>query len=175
MNRLAKLLGVAFLACGPGGGSPDGGNDAGPVDAGMTTFTLTGARSSTFTGSAPNALYTPAVNRGEVVVLVGTSIEETAFDFMFDGEPMSSTYVGNDDAGITCNVYDTLDGGLDGWMANRGGGIPDFGECSLSLSSVSLKADVGTQKKYVVHGSVTATLPARSGNATGTINYSASF
>jgi hypothetical protein len=174
MNRLGKLLAVAFLACGPGGGAPDGGGDAG-VDPGMTAFTLSGARSSTFSGSAPNALYTPAVNRGEVTVLAGTSSEQTSFDFMFDGEPMSSTYVGNDDAGITCNVYDTLDGGLDGWMANRGGGIPDFGECSLTLSSVSLKADVGTQKKYVVHGSVAATLPARSGNATGTINFSASF
>jgi hypothetical protein len=136
---------------------------------------LTGARTSTVSGPAPDTRYTPSVNNGEVGLRIGNGVEQVAFDFQFAGEPAVHTYVGDTDAGIFCNIYDTLDGGLDGWLANHGAGFPDLGDCTLTLTSVSLKQDNVTQKDYTAHGSVTATLPARSGNATGTINFSASF
>ena len=185
MLRLLSVVGAVVLlavACGPGGGSDGGtgggaggGSGGGSASSGSTVITLTGARSQTLDGGATTTLYTPATNNGEVAFKVTTSSEEAAYDFFFKGEPALRTYVGDNDAGITCNVYDTLTGGLDGWMADRGTGIGDPGDCSVTLTSVTLKQDVGSQKKYDAHGSVTAHLPARSGNATGTIDFNASF
>jgi hypothetical protein len=61
-------------------------------------------------------------------------------------------------------------------MANHNNALGvELGTCTLTLSSVALAVDNGTQKLYLVHGSVAATLPARAGNATGTVTYSATF
>ncbi len=189
MNRfglLAVFAVVVLVACGGGGGTDGGsgggagggsggGSGGGTAGAGNTVITLTGARTQTLDGGATNTQWLPMSNLGEVSLTVTTSTEQAAYDFQFQGEPAVRTYVGDTDAGITCNVYDTLTGGLDGWMADRGTGIGDPGDCSVTLTSVSLKQDVGTKRTYDAHGSVTAHLPARSGSATGTINFSASF
>jgi hypothetical protein len=66
-------------------------------------------------------------------------------------------------------------GGLDAWMATRGNSMPDLGNCTMTLSSVTLTADLPEQQRYFVHGSVTATLAPHGGSATGTVDLSASF
>ncbi len=153
-------------------------NDAGQGDAGvgsLTTITLAGARTAIILAAAPVANWNVSPNRGELSLQANGANEQTSFAFFFDGAPSVTTYVGND-AGIDCSVFVTLPPpSLDGWLANRGSGIADLGVCTLTLNSVVLAQDVGTQKRYAVHGSVSATLPARSGAASGTVAFSASF
>jgi hypothetical protein len=175
-TSLLSVCAVTLVACG-GGGTTDGGStlDAGAVDAGTTNISLAGSLTQTLVGVAPTASFNVAPNGGQVTLVANTSTVQTSLSFGFAGPPTVGTYVGND-AGIDCNVLVNLPPpSLDGWMANRGSGIADLGTCSLTLSEVTLKSDVGTQRRYVVHGSVGATLPARSGGATGSITYSASF
>jgi hypothetical protein len=170
---LLSTCAVALAACG-GGGTTDGGTDAGTsaTDAGFTNISMSGARTSTFVAIAPSAQLNVQANSGEVSLITDGPVEHAEFNFVFPGEPMVTTYVPND-AGIDCNVIVYLPPpSLDGWMANHGGGLAEVGTCSLTLSSVVLKSDVTTQRRYTVHG---ATMPARSGNATGTITFSANF
>jgi hypothetical protein len=173
MKNLLLLCSVGLVACG-GGGTTDGGVDAGAPDAGSTSVSLSGARTTTLIGATPVANWSVQPNRGEVSLTANGSPDNTSFSFFFDGPPTVGTLVGND-AGVDCSIMVTLPPSLDGWLANRGSGLPDLGTCSLTLSSVTEKADVGTQKRYTIHGTVGGTLPARSGAATGTVTFSASF
>jgi hypothetical protein len=182
-TRLAALAAVLLMACpGPGtndGGSDAGGVDAGTVDAGFSTVTLSGARTATIVGDRPNAQFIPDGDAGagefDLNATSDAGPDTTSYTFYFPGEPRVTTYAGQTDAGLDCFVYDTLPPSLDGWGANRGPAAADFGSCSVTFTSVTLERDVGTKRWYIVHGTATATLTARAGNATGTVDYSARF
>ena len=140
-----------------------------------TTETWSGAHTATLTAGPPVAQWTVATDRSEVSQIIDNGTELSEFSFFFPGKPMTTNYVGVD-GGVNCTVLASLKANLDGWLANHNNAAaPDLGECSLTLTSVTEKADVGSQKKYTVHGSVAAVLPARSGAATGTVNFAASF
>ena len=172
---LLGLGAVGLLACGVPGTTDGGVTDAGAEDAGVVNVSLAGARTATLVATGLVANFNVMPNRGEVSLVANSSTEETYFAFFFDGPPTAGTVVGND-AGVDCTIRVIVPGpSLDGWLANRGSGLPDLGTCSLVLSAVALKTDVTTQRRYTIHGTVGGTLPARSGAATGSITYSASF
>jgi hypothetical protein len=171
------LLSVGLLACGGGNSTDAGTPDSGTPDAGSaSTITLAGARNSSLAASAPIAVWTPSTNKGEVTLTADGALEHTSFDFFFTGAPAVNSYAGTDTS-VSCNVMVYLPApSLDGWMANHNNGLMvELGTCTLTLSSVAFAVDNGTQKGYLVHGGGAATLPARAGNATGTVTYAVTF
>jgi hypothetical protein len=173
MKTFLLMLGAMTLAaCGGGTSSTV---DSGVEDAGVTNIALAGSVTETLIATAPAALFNVGPNSGQVTLVANFTTVQTSFNFVFTGPPTVMTYVGNG-MGIDCNVTTNLPPpSLDGWMANHGSGLADVGTCSMTLSEVTLKSDVGTQRRYIVHGSMGATLPARTGSATGAITYSANF
>ncbi len=102
------------------------------------------------------------------------------FDFGFYGRPTEGTFIGGQD-GAMCSVGLFEEVGGASWGASSVKSQP--GECSFSLSSVSLASEQTVESEgmpsllrtYVLHGSFSATLEATQGGAEGQIEFDAFF
>jgi hypothetical protein len=187
------LLAAAFAACGGGGtkgpsdsgaqggsgggGAAEAGTDAGSCDA-ASTITVSGALTGTRSALAAGASWSTADNTGAVFTSTESATPfQSAWSFTFTGQPSLTTYT-QTTPGLSCVVTAGDPAApTGGWEANRGVmGTPDQGTCSLTLTSVTPTLMLTSQTQYCVHGSVQATLPAKtSGPSTGTVMLTASF
>jgi hypothetical protein len=163
---------------GGGGGAGGSGSDADDCSA-TGTITLSGAFTGTRSDApAPGANWSNTNDTGVVQdsIQFGTPFL-AGWDFIFPGKPMVTTYT-EATTGLSCTITASDPATpTSTWMAVNGvSGTTSQGTCSLTLTAVTPSLVTSNQTQYCVHGTVAATLPAKSGStATGTVTFAASF